>query len=111
MVLTALLVPAWHSIGTCIVWIAAELTVLIVATIETNRSLQVMFPFRLFFLSCLYAIPYVLAGLLVVWLTSQPVVRLIVAGCLFAGYALLLEHKVYKTGILSSITSKINRKQ
>ena len=110
VVLTALLVPAWHSIGTCIVWIAAELTVLIVATIETNRSLQVMFPFRLFFLSCLYAIPYVLAGLLVVWLTSQPVVRLIVAGCLFAGYALLLEHKVYKTGILASVTSKIKRK-
>lgn len=101
VVLTALLVPVWHSVGTCIVWIAAELAVLIVATIETKRSLQVMFPFRLFILSCLYAVPYLVAGLLVVWLTPLPVFRLVAAAVLFAAYALLLEQKVYKTRLLT----------
>lgn len=111
LALTIALVPLWHSVGTCIVWIAAELTVLVVATIETRRSLDVSFPFRLFLLSCLYAVPYIMAGLLVAWLTPHPVVRLLVAAILFTAYALLLENKVYKTGILASAISKISRRQ
>jgi hypothetical protein len=106
LVLTVALVPALHSVGTCLVWIAAELTVLIVATIETRRSLRVSFPFRLFLLSCLYAVPYVLLGLFTLWLTELMVPRLIIAAILYTAYALLLEHKAYRTGILASIKRK-----
>ena len=110
LVLTVALVPLWHSVGTCLVWIAAELAVLIVATVETRRSLHVSFPFRLFFLSCLYAVPYVLLGLLTLWLTERMIPRLVIAAILFFAYALLLEHKVYRTGLLSSITAKVTNR-
>ena len=106
LVLTIALVPALHSVGTCLVWIAAELAVLIVATIETRRSLDVSFPFRLFLLSCLYAMPYLLLGLFTLWLTDLMLPRLIIASILFIAYALLLEQKVYRTGIVEMIKSK-----
>lgn len=106
LVLTIALVPALHSVGTCLVWIAAELAVLIVATIETRRSLDVSFPFRLFLLSCLYAVPYLLLGLFTLWLTDLMLPRLIIASILFIAYALLLEQKVYRTGIVEMIKSK-----
>jgi O-antigen/teichoic acid export membrane protein len=54
-ILSAVLVPILHSIGTSIVWIAAELTVLIIANRETNRTLNICFPLKQFFLSCIFS--------------------------------------------------------
>ena len=105
--LTILLVPKFTSMGTAIVWVAAEITVLIIATIETNRSLGICFPFRQLFLSVGFAIPYLLMGWLVLMITHQPVIRILLCIPLFVTYASILETKVYQTGIIKSISNVI----
>ena len=105
--LTILLVPKFSSMGTAIVWVAAETTVLIIATIETNRSLEICFPFRQLFLSVGFAIPYLLIGWLVLMITHQPVIRILLCIPLFVTYASVLETKVYQTGIIKAIFNVI----
>lgn len=108
-IFTALLVPTYHNIGTSIVWVIAELTVLLIANRETQRSLNIHFPVKLFLLSCLYAIPYLLLGWGIYYVTEDPVMRIILSMVLFIGYATLLEFKVYKTGILQPVVNIIKR--
>ena len=105
--LTILLVPKFSSMGTAIVWVAAETTVLIIATIETNRSLEICFPFRQLFLSVGFAIPYLLIGWLVLMITHQPVIRILLCIPLFVTYASVLETKVYQTDIIKAIFNVI----
>ena len=105
--LTILLVPKFSSMGTAIVWVAAETTVLIIATIETNRSLEICFPFRQLFLSVGFAIPYLLMGWLVLMITHQPIIRILLCIPLFVTYASVLETKVYQTGIIKAIFNVI----
>ena len=105
--LTILLVPKFSSMGPAIVWVAAEITVLIIATIETNRSLEICFPFRQLFLSVGFAIPYLLIGWLVLMITYQPVIRILLCIPLFVTYASVLETKVYQTDIIKAIFNVI----
>lgn len=106
-ILSAALVPILHSIGTSIVWIAAELTVLIIANRETNRTLNICFPLKQFILSCIYSIPYIVIGLSVLYFIQQPIMRLFISIVIFICYATLLEIKVYKTGILQPFIKRI----
>lgn len=108
--LTVLLVPRFSSIGTAIVWVAAEATVLIIATIETNRSLDIRFPFRQLFMSLGFAIPYLLMGWIVLMITHQSVIRILLCIPLFVAYASVLEAKVYQTGIIKTISNIITKK-
>lgn len=107
---TVCLVPSLRSVGTCIVWLLAELTVLFISNRETRRSLSIQFPLRLFLTSCLWSLPYLLLGWLVASLSPQPVFRIIVCGILFLLYATLLEYRVYQTGILQMATNLIRKK-
>ena len=106
-ILSALLVPVLHGIGTSIVWIASELTVLIIANRETNRTLNISFPLKQFFLSCIYSIPYIVIGLAVLYFIQQPIIRLFISIVIFICYATFLEIKIYKTGILQPIIKRI----
>ncbi|MBQ8989644.1 MAG: oligosaccharide flippase family protein [Prevotella sp.] len=95
-ILTILLVPRLHSVGTGLVWLAAETIVLVIAAIEVRRSLGIRFPIRQLLMSTIYAIPYLLMGWLVLNTVEQQVTRLLLSGVLFAIYALLLKTKVYR---------------
>lgn len=101
--LTVLMVPSLASVGTSIVWVAAELVVLAIAVMESSRSLSIRFPFGLLLKSVACALPYLLAGTVVLWLTPSPVLRILVSILLFAAYAAILEDKVYQTGILKTL--------
>ncbi len=101
--LTVLMVPSLASVGTSIVWVAAELVVLAIAVMESSRSLSIRFPFGLLLKSVACALPYLLAGAAVLWLTPSPVLRILVSILLFAAYAAILEDKVYQTGILKTL--------
>jgi O-antigen/teichoic acid export membrane protein len=106
---TALLVPTYHNIGTSIVWVIAELTVLLIANRETRRSLNIQFPLKMFLQSCIYSIPYLLLGWSIYCVTEDPVIRIILSMVLFIAYAALLEIKVYRTGILQPVVNIIKR--
>lgn len=103
-ILTFLLVPRYHALGTSMVWVAAEAFVLLTATIETYRSLSIEFPIKLLFMSICYAIPYLIFGLLAYIVTTHPLLRILLCIPLFSVYAAFLEMKVYKTGILKTIS-------
>ena len=98
-----LIVPSLQSVGTSLVWVAAELVVLIIATMESSRSLSIRFPFGLLLKSVVYALPYLLMGGLVLWLTDSPVLRILISIGLFMAYAVVLEDKVYQTGIIKTL--------
>lgn len=95
-ILTVLLVPRLQSVGTCLVWLAAETIVLVIAAIEIRRSLDIRFPMGQLCLSALYSLPYLMMGYLVLTMTDQAILRLVVCGVLFAIYALFLKTKVYR---------------
>jgi O-antigen/teichoic acid export membrane protein len=101
-VMTIILVPKFQSVGTTIVWLLAELTVLLFALVEVRRSLAIRFPLTLFFISCLTAIPYLIIGYLVMQCSPHSLTRLLICMLLFVIYATLLEALYFKTGILSS---------
>ena len=107
--LTVLVVPSLQSVGTSLVWVAAELVVLMIAAMESSRSLSIRFPFGLLFKSVLYALPYLLMGGLVLLVTSSPVLRILVSMLLFVVYAVILEDKVYQTGILKTLRGIFTR--
>lgn len=111
LALTISLVPLFHSIGTSIAWIASELTVLLITSQETRRSLSIDFPIWLFVKSCAFSIPYILLGLLVITWCEGPVLRILSSIVLFLTYATLLEFYIYKIGITKDILRLINSKK
>ena len=92
-----------QSVGTSLVWVAAETVVLIIATMESRRSLSISFPFRLLLKSVLWAIPYLLVGIAILFVTDAPILRILCSILLFGAYAMYLEDKVYQTGILKAL--------
>ena len=108
-ILTVLLVPRYQSTGTAFVWLAAEAIVLVIASVEVWRSLSISIPFKLLFVSVLYAIPYLLIGWLVFVTTDQSILRILICILFFVAYASVLEAKVYKTGILKAISNILPR--
>lgn len=109
-IMTVLLVPKYHSMGTAIVWIAAEATVLIFSAIKVNKELSIVFPFKLLILSIIYSAPYLLIGWGVLVVIDSAVLRIITCILLFMPYAYLLETRVYRTGILKAVSEIINKK-
>ena len=104
--LTFLVVPHLQSVGTSLVWVAAESVVLLIAVMESRRSLSISFPFRLLLLSVLWAIPYLVTGGLILYITDSCILLCIP---LFVAYALILEDKVYQTGIVKTIKGLFSR--
>ena len=108
-ILTVILVPCLQSVGTSLVWVAAELVVLMIAAMESSRSLSIRFPFGLLFKSVAYALPYLLVGGIILLLTDSPVLRIVLSVVLFMAYAVILEDKVYQTGILNTLKGIFSR--
>lgn len=106
-ILTILLVPKYHCMGTSLVWVAAEFSVLVIAAIETYRTLSIGFPIKMLFWSALYALPYLPLGWLVLISTNHPTLRILFCSFLFVAYASVLEVKVYKTGIIKAILNLV----
>lgn len=61
-ILTILLVPKLHGLGTALVWIASETAVMLYAFVNVKKILSYGFPWRLFVSSCLESIPYLMFG-------------------------------------------------
>ena len=101
--LTFFVVPCLQSVGTSLVWVAAETVVLVIAAMESRRSLSISFPFHLLLKSVLWALPYLLVGGLILYVTDSSLLRLLCCIPLFAAYALILEDKVYQTSIVKTV--------
>lgn len=55
-----LLVPHYQSVGSAIVWVISEISILIIAGYFVHQIIQITFPYRQLFYQLLYSIPYAL---------------------------------------------------
>lgn len=74
-ILSTILVPLLHGIGTSIVWIATESVVLLIAIYYIKKTMGYHYPWKLFFLSCLESIPYAIMGGSLLLLVGQTYLR------------------------------------
>lgn len=89
-ILTILLVPKLHGLGTALVWIASETAVMLYAFINIKKILGYGFPWRLFFSSCLESIPYLVFGGIGLLVFHSSLQRLSFISFAFAIYTLIL---------------------
>lgn len=110
VVVNLLIVNRLASVGSAIAWVLSECSVLLLASYWVRRYLSVTFPFRLFIRNLLLSVPYIILGLIVVYFFGNMWLRLVLGACLYLLYAYVLEEKVLKIGIISSVFSMINNK-
>ena len=92
-ILSTILVPLLHGIGTSIVWIATESVVLLIAIYYIKKTMGYHYPWKLFFLSCLESIPYAIMGGSLLLLVGQTYLRAVLITISFIIYSIFLWHK------------------
>lgn len=110
VVVNLLIVNRLASVGSAIAWVMSECSVLLLASYWVRRYLSVTFPVRLFLRNLLLSVPYIILGLIVVYFSGNMWLRLVLGACLYLLYAYVLEEKVLKIGMISSVFSMINNK-
>ena len=93
-ILSAILVPRFHAIGSAIVWVSAELTVLVCASFEVKRVLGFTFPWGYFRKGILIALPYIGFCILSKMVFANVLFQLGGASVLFLIYAAFLWKRV-----------------
>lgn len=92
-ILSTILVPLLHGIGTSIVWIATESVVLLIAIYYIKKTMGYHYPWKLFFLSCLESIPYAIMGGSLLLLVGQTYLRAVLITISFIIYSIFLWYK------------------
>ena len=92
-ILSTILLPLLHGIGTSIVWIATESVVLLIAIYYIKKTMGYHYPWKLFFLSCLESIPYAIMGGSLLLLVGQTYLRAVLITISFIIYSIFLWHK------------------
>lgn len=92
-ILSTILVPLWHGIGTSIVWVATESVVLLIAIYYIKKAMGYHYPWKLFFLSCIESIPYAVIGGSLLLLVDQTYLRAVLITISFIIYSIFLWHK------------------
>lgn len=100
IILSIVLVPKLHSLGTAIVWVAAEFVVMTIASIHVNKVLHFKFPWNLFGKSCIHSFPYVLLGSIGIHIFGNPILRISFITTTFLIYTTYLWQKIKKTAQL-----------
>lgn len=93
MILSCMLVPTWHSIGTAFVWVASEIVVLCCAMLRVRQVLKYQFPGWQLMRTCLYSIPYGAIGFAIWRITESSLLRITISIIAFLIYAILLWKK------------------
>ena len=92
-ILSTILVPLLHGIGTSIVWVATESVVLLIAIYYIKKAMGYHYPWKLFFLSCIESIPYAVMGGCLLLLVDQTYFRAVLITISFIIYSIFLWHK------------------
>nr|WP_320118760.1 flippase [uncultured Marinifilum sp.] len=92
LLLNILLVSKFKSVGSAIVWVCSEISVLVMAQYFVKKSLNIQFPYKRVLINIIYALPIVIISLCIKKLTILPsVLELIVAFALCSIYFLLVQ--------------------
>lgn len=107
MLLNIILVPILYSVGSAIVWVISELSVLVASQFFVTKYTGLRFPFKMFFVNILYALPIVILGLILMILTSYNLISLFIFLLLLSLYYFVIEWYVMKNQVVISLANTI----
>lgn len=110
VIINLLIVGQLASVGSAIAWVMAECSVLLVSAFWVYRYLSVTFPVKLFLKNLFFSLPYLILGLVIIYVIDNLWWRLLMGACFYLVYAYILEEKLLKLGIVSNLISMINHK-
>lgn len=92
-----ILVPTYQSVGSAIVWVISEVTVLYVASREVKKILKIGFPWNTLGKACVFSIPYIISGYIIMTMVDNIILRIGCTTLVFSLYALWQWGKIKKT--------------
>lgn len=108
ILLNILLVPIYKSVGSAIVWVFAELAVLITAQFFVKRKLEIGLPVKKIIVSLLVALPMLVFCIgIQINSSMEPMIKLIVAGLICGVYYLVMQIFVLKNELLFELLDKV----
>lgn len=110
VVVNLLLTEKYGAVGSALAWCGAEFAVLSVASCAVKKYMHIHYPFNSLLKSFVYAVPYVLIGIVVLNLIDAYLIRLFVAALLYFVYAVFLLCVVFKVD-LSALVEKIRNRR
>lgn len=108
--LNILLVPQFEAVGSSIVWLVSEVSIIIFAQHYVTKFTGIIFPWKRIIVTCLYYLP-----LLIFYLSIQcfhsfnPIIEIFLMGIILMSYSLCVEFKLKNT-ILIDILNTIKKK-
>jgi O-antigen/teichoic acid export membrane protein len=78
--LAVILVKNLHSVGSSIVWVCSELSILISASYFVHKYVGIHIPYKMVLVKFIYAIPYIIICYGVLMVIHQPMLMMAVAG-------------------------------
>ncbi len=98
--LAIILVKNLHSVGSSIVWVCSEFSILISAGYFVKKYIGIHIPYKMLLFKFLYAIPYILICYVVIVLFSNSIIMLSVAGIASSIYFIVEDMYISKNNII-----------
>lgn len=105
--LNILLVPQFNAIGSAIVWLLSEISVLITAQIFVKKYMGISFPFGDLLINILIAVPIVAMGVTIMRMVSNNIITLFVYIFIVAIYYFIVEYFVIKNQMITTYVQNI----
>ena len=87
--LAVILVKNLHSVGSSIVWVCSEFSILVSASYFVKKYIGIHVPYKMIVLKFLYAIPYILICYGVISFFNSSIIMLLIAGISFLIYFII----------------------
>ncbi len=109
--LNLLLVSNYKSIGSAIVWVSSEITVLIAAQYSVKKKLNLSFPTKKVLTNIIYALPMFIVCIIIQnYLSLQGIFKLIFASCICGIYFAIIQIFVLKNVLVLNIIKPITHR-
>lgn len=101
--LAIVLVKNLHSVGSAIVWVCSEFSILISASYFVKKYIGIHIPYKMVILKLLYAIPYILICYVVISVFNGTITTLAIAGVACFIYFIIEDIYVSKNNIIKGV--------
>jgi len=106
VILAIVLVRNFQSVGSSIVWVFSELSILITASYFVKKYIGIRIPYKMVFSKFLYAIPYILICYGVISWLNDSIIKLAVAGVVSLVYFIIEDMYISKNNIIKGLLPK-----
>ena len=101
--LAVILVTKFHSIGSSIVWVCSELSILISASYFVKKYIGIHIPYKMVFVKFLYAIPYIVICYGVISVINDSIAKLAIAGVISLIYFIIEDIYISKNNFIKKL--------